>query len=833
MEIRTIFRLALRTLRRDWQAGELRLLALALIIAVASVAAVGFFTDRVRQAMDLKSSELLGADLVILSSSPIDQAFLAAAKARGLQTAATLSFRSVTLHQDEPALAEVKAVNAAYPLRGVLQVSERPFGTPRETHGIPEPGQVWLDERLVQALRLHVGDRLSLGASELTVAAILAYEPDRGGDLFSIAPRLLMNLDDVPTTGLIQPGSRVQYRLLIAGPAAAMGDYQAWAQGRLAPGLRLQGISEARPELRAALDRAQRFLGLAAVVSVILAGVGIAMASRRFALRHWDSAAIMRCFGASQSLILRLFLLEILVFALLAGSAGVLVGYLAQQGLSWMLADLATSSALPLPSWRPLLPSLATGLVALLGFGLPPLIRLRQVPPLRVLRRDIAPLRQRAVILYGPAIAAAAGLLTWQAGDGKLALYAFAGTLGTPLVLAIFAWVMVKALALLRGRVGVAWRFGLSNIARRRTASILQVVSLGLGIMALLVLSVVRNDLLADWQASLPPNAPNYFLINIQNEEVQSVKDFLRQYGIGEIPIHPMVRGRLIAINARPVTPDDYQNGRARRLVEREFNLSWAATLQSDNRIVTGRWWNPDERGQPLLSVEQGLAEELGIALNDRLKFQVAGQNIEARVASLRSVEWDSFRANFFVLFPPGVIEDYPATWITSFHLAKTQRAPLADLVRSHPSVTVLDVDAIMSKVREIIARVIMAVEYVSLFTLLAGLVVLYGAIQTTQDERLFESAILRTLGARRNVIFKSLLAEFAAMGLLAGLLAALAASALAYVLAEHVFEFPYRFDPTLWLIGAGAGLLGVAAAGLLGTRSVVKQPPLLNLRQG
>lgn len=826
-------KLSLRALRRDWRAGELRVVATALMIAVASVAAVGFFTDRIQLVMERKSGELLGADAVLVSPEPVRQILVREARRQGLQTAITLSFRSVVLAGDETALTEVKAVSPNYPLRGTLQISERPFGVARDTRTIPEAGSVWIDERLLQVLGLAVGEHLTLGVSELVVTKVLAYEPDRGGDLFTIAPRLLMNLADVPATELVQLGSRVKYRLLIAGAPAAVAAYQSWVNSRLTPVEQLQGVRDARPELRTALERAQRFLSLAALVSVILAGVGIAIAARRFAARHWDSVAIMRCVGATQATVLRYFVVELVWLALLAGSVGVLAGYGAQEGLSRILGSLATEGTLPLPSWRPLVPAMATGFITLLGFGLPPLLRLRDVSPLRVLRRDISPLPQRNVVLYSPALAAVTALLFWQAGDSQLAFYLLAGMLGASLGLGLSAWGLIKSLALLRSRVGVAWRFGLANIARRRAGSAIQVVALGLGIMVLLVLSLVRNDLLASWQATLPDNAPNHFLINIQTDEVSALHEFFATRGLKETQLFPMVRGRLLAINGRSVHPDDYDNPRAQRLVEREFNLSWAAQLQDDNRIATGRWWRAEDHGQPRVSVEQGLAERLGIGLHDTLRFRIAGQLLEARVTSLRSVEWDSFRANFFILFPPRVIEDYPATWITSFYLSKPQKPLLIDLVHAFPSVTVLDVEALLSKVREIMDRVVMAVEYVFLFTLLAGLVVLYAAIQATQDERIFESAILRTLGAHSGIIVKSLLAEFAVLGLLAGLLAALAATLLGYGLAEHVFELPYDPNWLIWLLGSVLGMLGVGAAGLLGVRSVFKQPPLQSLRGG
>ena len=825
--------MAFRALRRDWRSGELRVLAAALLIAVASVAAVGFFTDRIGQAMERKASELLGADLVIASPDPLQPILIAEAQRQGVQIAETLNFRSVVVAGDITQLAEVKAVSPGYPLRGALQISDQPFASPRTVTTIPNPGEVWLDERLLQLLNLQVGDRVDFGSRSFRIAQVLTYEPDRAGDLFSLAPRLLLNLADMPSTGLVQRGSRVDHRLLLAGDPAVLETFKTWVKPRLKTGEKLQGIRDARAELRSALERAQRFLHLAALVSVILAGVGVAIAARRFAARHWDSVAILRCVGATQNVISRLFALELLALALVAGVIGLAVGYLAQYGLSGLLGQLVSSTELPAPSWQPVLPALATGFVTLLGFGLPPLLRLREVPPLRVLRRDLGPINPRLVALYGPAVPATAALLIWQAGEIRLALYVCAGVAGTVIALTLGAWGLVKTLNLLRGQVGVAWRFGLANIARRGSGSAAQVVALGLGLMALLMLTLVRTDLLSSWRASLPADAPNHFLINIQPHEVAGIRTFLGERGLGQVELFPMVRGRLTAINERTVGPDDYDNPRAKRLIEREFNLSWTDRLRDDNRIVAGRWWNDNDNGQGLASVEQALAKDLGIAVNDTLRFQIAGQTLSAKVASLRSVEWDSFRANFFVVFPSGVLDNYPAAWITSFHLPPGQKPLLADLVRQYPSVTVLDVEALMNKVRDIVDRVIAAVEYVFLFTLAAGLVVLYAAIQATQDERRFESAVLRTLGASRAIVRRSLLAEFATLGLLAGVLAAGAATLIGYVLATQVFDFPYHGNPWLWVLGIGTGVIGVGVAGLIGARSALNQPPWRALREG
>jgi len=822
---------ALRALGRDWRAGELGILVIALVIAVASVTSVGFFTDRIRQAMDQQAGELLAADLVVLSGEPVGEHLEREAVRRGLGTAHTLAFPSMILAGDRLQMADVKAVGDDYPLRGALRIAPAPFASDTTVGAGPDRGTVWLDPRLISVLGLSVGDRVDVGATRLQVAQVLSFEPDRGGDLFSIAPRLLMHLDDVPATELVQPGSRVRHRLLLAGTPEAVSGYRDWTATRLGPGETLQGIRDARPELRLALDRAQRFLGLASLVSVVLAGVAVAVAARRYATRHLDPAAIMRCLGATQGFVNRVFVAQMAILGLLASVGGCALGYVAQEGLVVMLSGLLPGP-LPAPSAAPVALGLVTGLVTLLGFGLPPVTRLRDVPPSRVLRRDLLPLPAKGWLVYGSAVAALALLIYWQVADPRLTAYALGGTLAALLLLTLGALLMVRLLAPLRARVGTAWRFGLASISRHAHGSVMQVVAFGLGIMVLLLLTFVRADLLASWQRRLPPDAPNYFLINVQPDEVEALGTYLAQQNLDSNPLYPMVRGRLTAIDGTPTSADDYQDPRAQRLMAREFNLSWAQALQEDNRIVAGHWWSAQARGQPVLSVEQGLAETLGITLDQELQFLVAGQTVTGRVTSLRSVEWDSFRPNFFVVAPPGLLEAYPATYITSFFLPAERHPVLAELVRHFPSVTVLDVDALMRKVRGLMDQAAFAVEYVFLFTLLSGLMVLLATVQSTLDERRLESAIVRTLGGRRHQLIQGLLAEFMTLGALSGALAALAATAAGLVLAEQVFELAYRPDPWVWIAGTLAGTLGVGLAGLLGTAPVLSHPPIQSLRE-
>lgn len=822
---------SLRALRRDWRAGELRVLSIALVIAVGGLTAVGFFTDRVQQAMRLQASELLAADLVLSSSEPIARSRIDRAHQDGLRSARTVSFRSVALAGEKMQLVELKAVSSAYPLRGSLRKASAPFAVDAATQEIPAHSEVWVTAPLLQSLSVNVGDSIDLGRSTFKIAAVLTYEPDRGGELFTIAPRVLLNIDDVAATGLIQRGSRVNYRSLLAGDADAMQRYQRWLSPRLGVNERILTLEEGRPELRTALQRARQFLGLAALVSVLLAGVAIAMAARRYAQRHLDTSAIMRCLGATQSTIVAIFTWEMVWLGLLANIVGCALGYVAHGVLTKILAGIV-SAALPLPSLRPLLVGIPAGTAILIGFALPPLLALRHVPPTRVLRRDIGAVSASAVLTYGAAFVTMLGLLAWQARDLKLFGWVAAGTVVTLLALGLIAYVLVRALNGLRDRVGVAWRFGFANIARRARASATQIVAFGLGVMVLLLLSIVRGDLLEGWRRTLPLHAPNQFLINIQPDQVQTVRQFLAVHGVSAAQLHPMVRGRLVAINGQRVSGENYQDPRTRRLATREFNLSWASQLQSDNRVTAGRWWEPRDIGQPLVSFEQALAKNLGINLGDRLTYNIAGNELELRVSNLRSVDWDTFNVNFFAILPPDVLNSFPATYVTSFYLPVSNKTMLAGLVKEFPNVTVIDVDALLSKVRLIMDRVSTAVDYVFLFTVLAGLVVLYAAIQATQDERRYEGAVLRILGARQYQLRRSLLAEFVTLGMMAGVLAGLAATVLGYVLAEYVFHFRYHLNPWIWMIGWLGGAIGIGIAGTLGTRHVLHQPPLKTLRE-
>lgn len=823
-------RLALRLLMRDLRAGELLLMSLALVIAVASVTTVGFFADRVQAALGRQANLLLGADLVVASDRPLPGAFEEEARRRGLAVVRMLRFPSMLVRGANNLLASVKVVSAGYPLRGEVRIAERPFGPDRRSDGIPAAGTVWVDERLFTQLGLAIGDVVSLGRAQFEVAAILTHEPDSAIGFLDAAPRVHVNEADISATGLVQPGSRVHYRLQLAGNDAALEGYRAWALQRLAAGQRVEGIRDARPEVRSALDRAEKYLNLTALLSVVIAAAAIGLSARRFLQRHLDGCAMMRCLGASQALVLRLYWMHFMLLGAVASVLGSGIGMLAQQVLSGWLSNI-TAVQLPAPGWLPAARGVATGLALLLGFALPPLSALGHVPTLRVLRRELGAPRGAGLLGYLLAIAVIAGLIVWAARELTLGLLVLGGFAAAMAASALVTALVIAALGRVRGG-GIAWRFGIGNLRRHTLGSIVQVIALAIGIMALLTLTLVRGDLLETWKKTLPPDAPNRFIVNIQPEQLRPLAQFFSERGLAQPPVFPMVRGRLVQINERRVRSSEYEDDHARRLVDREFNLSWQSIMQPDNEIVSGRWWGAAPARPDQLSVESGIADALGIRLGDVLTFDIAGERVAAAVTSLRKVDWDSFNVNFFVVAPPGLLERYRATYISSFYLPPGNLDLLNALVQTFPNLLLIDIARIMSQVQRMMDQVARAVQFVFLFALLAGLVVLYAAIAGTQDERLYQATIMRALGASRMQITRANLAEFAALGALAGLLAAAGANALGIVLAMKVLNLEYGVNAMVWLAGTAGGAAGIALAGYLGTRTVLRVPPLKVLQR-
>jgi putative ABC transport system permease protein len=824
-------RLALVLLRRDWRAGELSVLVAALVLAVASVGTVGFFTDRVKQALTRQANVLLGADLLLSADRPLPDDYAREARARGLAVVPAIRFNSMVQPVGQPAtgdavLADVKAVGAGYPLRGAILLAQPGDPEGRPARGVPAVGEAWIDTRLAARLGVREGAQLAVGEKTLTVTALVQQEPEVAGGLLTLGPKLLMNLDDVAATKLLQPGNRATWRLLVAGTASDA--FRDWAKARLERGQRLESIRDLRPEVRQTLERGEKFLGLAALVAAMLAAAAVALAASRYLRRHLDSAATMRCLGAGEKQVLALFALQFVVLGVAASLAGCVIALAGQQLLVGLLGPVVRAE-LPPPGLLPALTAIATGLLLLFGFALPPLIALSRVPPLRVLRRELGMPRAGGALAYALGASVIALLIGAAAQDATTGLIMVGGIAALLLASAGAARALIAALRLLPQR-GYSWRYGLANLRRRPVGASMQIGALGLGVMALLLLTLVRGDLMQSWRASLPEDAPTAFLINVLPDQTVGVQALVkRELGVDVAP-YPMVRGRLVAINDAPFDTARLPDDRARRLGEREFNLSWMESLPPSNRVVAGHWWKPGESGG--MSLEDGIAETLGIKLGDSLTWDIVGARVSAKVTSLRKVSWDSFRVNFFALFPPGVLEPMPKTYVAAVRAPAGNVAWLSALVREFPNVLVIDVGELLHQVQTIIEQVARAVEFVFLFTLAGGVLVLEAAIAATQDERSYDAAVLRTLGASQRQLSAAQVAEFLALGALAGLLAAAGATIIGYVLADRAFQIPFHWDPWVWVIGIVGGAGGVAIAGWLGTRGTLRQPPLAVLRQ-
>ncbi len=749
--ISTPARLAWKLLLRDWRAGELTVLLTALLVAVTALTGVAFLTDRVGQAVAMRATESLAADLRLASTRPLDRNHAALAEQSGIRTARVTSMPSVVFAGEANTLAAIRAVTQGYPLRGQLKTSSQLLGTASSTDEIPGPGEAWASPRLMARLGVDTGTSLEVGGTVLMLTRVLDFRPDQGWSFVDLAPTLLINEADLEATQLIQPGSRVTYRMLFAGSRGDVADFKSELEDQLAEGEGLSDIKDSSPQIRSSMDRAGRFLNLSSLISVLLAAVAVAMAARRYSHRHRDRIALMKCMGAVQSLIFRSSVMQLLILAIAGAAIGALLGYLAQMGLAWLMRDMIGQD-LPAPGVQPAVLGLVTSLSILAGFALPDLAQMGKTPPLRVLRQDIDPPPLRYGISWLAGVAAVLALLLWIIRDTRLVLTIFAGITATFLALGLAGWVLVKSLQGFRGAAGVAWRYGLANLARRGRESVIQVVAFGLGLMVLLLLSTVRTELMESWRQSLPENAPNQFLINIQPHEVAQMTAFLEERQLVPPTFVPLVRARMTTINGKDVTQMTFEDPQGERWARRDSNLSWTAALQADNRIVEGAIWSASAAVREV-SVELDFGRELELSLGDELGFDIAGETVSATVTSFRTVEWDSFSPNFFMVFSPGVLEPYPATYITSLYVDEAQRGVVLELMRNFPSVTAIDLDAALGQVRDVMDKAALAVEAVFIFTLLAGLTVLWAAVQSTRDERRYESALLRT-SVRQNGVY-------------------------------------------------------------------------------
>ncbi|AQG99203.1 ABC transporter permease [Burkholderia sp. KK1] len=832
-------RQAWRMTGRDWRAGELTMLLLALVLAVAALSSVGFLADRMRQGLARDGRQMIAADFVVRADHPVDTLFARKAQSLGLDTAGTTIFPSMissTSAQPASRLAAIKGVTPGYPLRGALRIASAPDAADAPAHGIPAPGTVWADPALLDALKTKVGGTVKVGTRTFTVAGVITRELDRGFSFVNFSPRLMMRADEIAATGLIGYGSRVTYRLLVAGPDAQVEQFAKFARdetdGGKLRGVALESLSDGQPQVRQTIDRASHFLTLVSLLTALLAAVAIAMAAHRFARRHLDGCAAMRCLGVSQRTLRALFLNEFLAIGLIGSAAGVVLGFGGHLVLLNWLGALVDVE-LPQPSVWPALQGIAMGLVLLLGFALPPLLPITRVPPVHVIRRELGDAARVAHAAYGVGVLLFAALLIVAAGEVKLGGIVAGGFAAGLLVFGAIAraalWAAARFVRREKSRAGVGWRYALASLERRSGSSALQITALGIGLMCLLLIGMTRNDLIKGWRDATPPDAPNQFLIDIQPDQRQGVLDYLHAHGQPDAALSPMVRARLVSINGKPVNPQDYDKADAKRLVDREFNLSYTTELPGDNRVTQGTWFGKDTK--PQVSIEEGIAKTIRVKLGDTLRFDVAGLPVEAPVTSVRKVDWNSFKVNFFVLLPPEALADLPATFITSFHLPLEEQRVIDGLVARYPNVTAIDIAPILAQIHRTLAQVIGAVQFLFLFTLAAGVLVLYAALAGTRDERVRESALLRALGASHRQVRSVQVAEFVAVGALSGLMAAIGAQAIGYVLAARVFEFHIDFNPWLVPTGIVAGVACAGVGGWLSLRRVLVRPALQSLR--
>jgi putative ABC transport system permease protein len=823
--------LATRQLLRDARAGELRVLFFALLIAVAASTAIGYFSARLNDGMLMRATEFLGADLLLSGSSPAAPEQISRGKQLGLDHSQVVEFSSVIASDAGIQLASVKAADNAYPLRGQLKSAAEPYAAEQAGPG-PQPGEAWAEARLFAALELSVGDTIEVGSKNLILSRVLTYEPDRAGDFYSLTPRVLMHLDDLAATGVVQPGSRVRYRELWRGTPEVLGAYRQAIGSNLAANQRLEDARDGNRQIGSALGRAERYLNLASLAAVLLAGVAVALSAARFAARRFDASALLRCLGLSRNQALGLFSLQLALLGLGASLIGALLGWLAQHGLFYLLQGLLPAQ-IPAGSFWPALAGIATGLVALAGFALPPLAALGRVPPLRVLRRDLLPVPASSWLVYGAALFAL-GLIMWRLSlDLQLTFALLGGGLVAALLLGGLLLLGLQSLRRLLARASLHWRLGLGQLLRHPLAAAGQALAFGLILLAMALIALLRGELLDTWQDQLPEQAPNHFALNVLPADKDAFTARLAELSPHPAPLYPVVPGRLTMINGEPVRQIVSKESQGERAVRRDLSLTWAADLPEGNQLLAGTWWSASTTDDlPGVSVESELAESLQLELGDRLRFNVGGLDRDARVSNLREVDWNSFQPNFYMIFEPGTLQDLPVTYLTSFYLPAQQERRLVELSRAFPAVTLLQVEALLAQLRSILAQVTLAIEFVLLFVLAAGLAVLFAGLQATLDERIRQGALLRALGAERTLLVKARRTEFALLGAISGLLAAIGCELISFLLYRFAFDLAWHAHPWLVLLPAIGALL-VGGAGVLGTRRALNVSPLTVLREG
>lgn len=822
--------LALRIAGRELRAGEWSILLAALIVAVASTTTVSILGDRLSRTMSLQAAEFLAADLVVAGHELAPDAWQQEAEAMGLSHAQTVEFSNVLMVGDEILLAGIKAVSDGYPLRGRLWTTTRDYATERPAGAIPDIGSAWVEQRVLSSLKLSLGDSIEIGSRTLRIDRIVTREPDPRGDLYSLSPRVMINLKDLPATRVIQPGSHVHRYELIAGKEGQVRAYKTWLKPQLHPGQRIIDVHEDRPEIGGALQRAERYLGLTTIAVVLIAGCAIAMSVRRYTERHFDLSALLKCFGLDTRSILFLYAAQFLILGAAASTIGSLLGWGLQQVAAFLLRDLLPQH-LAAPSGFALLFGIAIGLLILLGFGLPPMLRLGRCSPLRILRRDLEPRSSSAWLVYGLALSVL-GMLCWRAtGNGAMTAMILAGGVTAVAALAGVAWICLRVAGKLAARTGLAWRFALRNLSHAPGHAIGQILAFSITLVAMLLTLLVRSDLVAEWQRQLPADAPNHFALNLFQSDMRRFGEFLHDEQVPASAFYPIVRGRLTAVNGDDVWRRVTKESTADASINRDLSLTWSQAVPTGNSLTAGQWWGRASADEALVSVEQQLAESLKLRIGDRLSFNIAGTEQQAKVASFRTVRWDSMLPNFFMVFAPGVLDSHPHTYLTSFFIPPERKIILNRLVKAFPNVSLLEVDRLLVQVQAMLKQLAAAVEYVLLAGLAAGFTVLFAAVRASLDQRIFHDAVLRTMGASDRLLRSSLWIEFSALGVFSGLLAAVVAEGIAAALFAFVFDLPVRIHAVFWLLTPPLAGCAIGLAGYLNTRGLLKDTPLTVFR--
>jgi putative ABC transport system permease protein len=888
----TLIGLASRLLWRDWRSGELRLLFLALVMAVTSVSGIALFTDRLEKALLLESANMLAADRVLGSGKVLPDDILVEAQTRGLRTASTLSFTSMAFSDSGNMLVSAKAVSDTYPLRGDVIIADAPFIRGAPIQSGPQPGEVWLESRALPALGLEVGDSVYVGEAELTVSKIIIAEPDRsgGGMVDNAGPRLMLHLDDVAKTNVVQLGSRVSYRFLFAADELlALDEFETWVDAEYEGEYRLRDVRDESEEVSEALSRAESFLLLGSLFAVLLAGVAIALTAKRYSERHYDYVAILKTFGCTSPQIGFIYLWIQALLAIVAVVVGSVLGWGVHHIILRALQTVITVE-LPAAGFEPFVVGAMTAVICLLSFALPPLLALRETPPLRVLRKDISQQKVGANVPYVFGIGGTIGLVYWYSQDAVLTSVLVVAVASIAILLSGLSFLLLSSSSVVGMRAGSAWKLAMSAARRRRKQNVLQVMVFSVTIMSLLILGLLRTDLIADWQAQLPENTPNHFMMNISQPQIAGIEEFFEENGVQGNAFYPLISARVTKVNGATPDPqedlnsdaergtlaggggddaeeesakgaarvglsvgygqgetnaagassgkeaseseagDEAEEGEVRGRLSRR-QVTWAAELPADNRVTGGEWWEATvEPG--FVSIEQDYADWLDIELGDVIEFEINAQTVSAEVSSFRSVRWDNMQPNFFIIFSPGTIDHLGATFLSTALMEREQKILLNELVQRFPTIVVIEIDALIEQIQNIIAQVTSAIELISVLVLVCGALVLLACVNATLDERFYENAILRTLGAGKRLIMTSLLIEFASIGLMAGFVATLGAEASLYYLQEQVFEQEFALHYWVWLAGPLAGMIIIGGLGVNSTRGVVNISPLNVLRR-